>query len=67
MAKQDDSFWLGWEAALEATSNAVLALLAMGFNSHSKCADVLLDVQNSIKELEKIREQTIADLTRIAG
>lgn len=66
MAKTDDSFWLGWEAALEAASNAVLALLAMGFNSHSKCEDALLDVQNSIKELEKIREQTIADLTRIA-
>ena len=66
MEKNEDPFWLGWEAALEATSNAVHTLLALGFNSHSKCTDALLDVQNAIKELEKIRDQTIADLTRIA-
>lgn len=62
----DDPFWVGWDSALEAVHNAIKTQWALGYNSHSKCEDVLLDVESSIKELRKVRESTIGDLTEVA-
>lgn len=62
--RNEDPFWTGWDAALEAVHNVIKTHWALGYNSHSKCEDVLLDMKNSLKELQQVREDT--DLTKVA-
>lgn len=61
----EDPFWVGWDAALEAIHNALTTQFALGYSHKDSCKDVLLDIENSVKELRKVRD-TPADLTNIA-
>ena len=66
MEQTEDPFWIGWESALEAVRNVIKTQWALGYNSHSKCEDVLLDVEASLKELQKVRDTIDPDLTEVA-